>query len=175
MEVTYMYENALVMHSKSVEMVGISSKWKISRKRKSCLIKFTMNTSLFFARNHYYTLFSWIKLYFFFFFFQTTKMNLKWHTTLQQPWTNWLASTMWTLVKVKTVLDEFFGPKFLPTTWMWNSNCSRKMKTKIFAWHKTWQWERQILISFYDRGISWLFQSDTLAKKKIYPLCKWNY
>ena len=45
-------------------------------------------------------------------------MNLKWLTTLQQPWTNWPAPAMWILVIAMTDLDEFLGPKFLLTTWM---------------------------------------------------------
>ena len=40
-----------------------------------------------FSKNHYFTLFSRIKL-FFFSLLPTTKLNLKWPTTLQQPWTN---------------------------------------------------------------------------------------
>ena len=43
-----------------------------------------------------------------------------WLTTLQKPWTNWLAPTMWTLANVKTDLDDFLGPKMTPTTWISN-------------------------------------------------------
>ena len=68
-----------------------------------------------YLQNLYFTLFSRIKL--FFSLLQTTKLNLKRPTTLQKPWTNWLAPTMWTLVNVKTDLDEFSGPKTLSTTW----------------------------------------------------------
>ncbi len=95
--------------SQSAEMVGIFHIWKNSHKKKSCLIRLTINTNLLISKNHYFTLFSRIKL--FFSLLQTTKLNLKWLTTLQQPWTNWLAPTMWTLVNAKTDLDEFFGPK----------------------------------------------------------------
>ena len=133
---TYMYENVLVMHSESTEMVGIFHKWKSSQKKKSCVTSLTINTTLFF---HYFTLFSRIKL-FFFSLLQTTKMNLKWHTTLQQLWTNWLAPTIWTSENVKTYLDKFLRPKIFFTNWTWNSKCSRKMKTKNFDWQKTWQW-----------------------------------
>ena len=38
-----------------------------------------------------------------------------WPKTLQKPWTNWLAPTMWTLASVKTDLDDFLGPKRIPT------------------------------------------------------------
>ena len=43
-----------------------------------------------------------------------------WLTTLQKPWTNWLAPTMWILAIVKTDLDDFHGPKMTPTTWILN-------------------------------------------------------
>ena len=136
MEITYIYGNVLVdlpashaptapfrssflpprlptavapLHSQSTEMVGLFHKWNSSHKRKSCLIRLTINTSLFISKSHYFTLFSRIKL--FFSPLQTTKLNLKCPTTLRQPWTNWLAPTMWTLVNAKTDLDEFLGPK----------------------------------------------------------------
>ena len=124
MEITYIFGNVLrlrlptavaPLHSQSFEMVGIFHKWKSSHKRKSCLIRLTINTNLFISNIHYFTLFSRIKL--FFSLLQTTKLNLKWLTTPQQPWTNWLAPTMWTLVNAKTDLDEFLGPKILWTTW----------------------------------------------------------
>ena len=119
MEITYIYGNVLnlrlpvavncPLYSQSSERVGIFHKWKSLHKRKSCLIRLTINTNLCISKNHYFTLFSRIKLCFS--LLQTTKLNLKWRTTLQQPWTNWLAPTMWTLVNAKTDLDEFFGPK----------------------------------------------------------------
>ena len=124
MEITYIYGNVLrlrlptavaPLHSQSFEMVGIFHKWKICHKRKSYLITLTINTNLFISKNHYFTLFSTIKLSFL--LLQTTKLNLEWLTTLQKPWTNWLAPTMWTLVNAKTDLNEFFGPKILSTTW----------------------------------------------------------
>ena len=161
MEITYLYGNVLrlrlptavaPLHSQSFELVGIFHKWKRSHKRKSCLIRLTINTNLFISNNRYFTLFSRIKL--FFSLLQTTKLNLKWLKTIQQPWTNWLAPTMWTLVKAKTDLDEFLGPKFPSTIWTWNSKCSKGTKTNNFDWHKTWQWERQILISLLDRELS---------------------
>ena len=43
-----------------------------------------------------------------------------WPTTLQRPWTYWLAPTMWTLARVKTDLDDFLGPKMTPTTCILN-------------------------------------------------------
>ena len=64
-----------------------------------------MNTNLFISRKPYFTLFSKIKLFFFFSLLQTSKLNLKSITTLQQPWTNWLAPTMWTLVISFDYLD----------------------------------------------------------------------
>ena len=124
MEFTYIYGNVLrlrfptsvtPLHSQSTEKVRIFHKWKSCHIKKSCLIGLTINTSLFISKNQYFTLFSRIKL--FFSLLQTTKLNLKWLTTLQHPWTKWLAPTMWTLVNVKTDLDEFFGPKILSTTW----------------------------------------------------------
>ena len=124
MEITYIYGNVLrlrlltaaaPLHSQSLEMVGIFHIWKGSHKKKSCLIRLTINTNWFISNNHYFTLFSRIKL--FLSLLQTTKVNVKWLTTLQQPWTNRLAPTMRTLVNVKTDLEEFFGPKFLSTTW----------------------------------------------------------
>ena len=142
---------------------------------KSYRNRLTINTSLFISTTHSFTLFSRLKFFFFFSFLQTTKLNLKWLTTLQQPRTNWSAPTMWTLVYAKTDLDEVVGPKILSTTWTWNSKCSTGMKTNIFDWHETWKWEKQTLISLFDWGISWLLRSETLAKRKICPLCKWNY
>ena len=44
---------------------------------------------------------------------QTTKLDLKWPTTLQQPGTNFLAPTMWTLAGVKRDLDGFLDQKWL--------------------------------------------------------------
>ena len=76
---------------------------------------------------------------------------------------------MRTLVNVKTDLDKILGPKTLLTIWTWNKKCSRRMKTKNFGWHKTWQWERQTLSCFFDWRTSWLLRSETLAKRKIYP------
>ena len=144
MEITYIYGNAIVLrfptavtplHSQSTEMVGIFHKWKSYHKRKSCLIRLTTNTNLFISKNQYFSLFSRIKL--FISLLQTTKLNLKWLTTLQHPWTNWFAPTMWTLVNAKTDLDEFLGPIILSTTWTRISKCSRWTKTKNFDRHKT--------------------------------------
>ena len=163
MENTHIYGNVIrlrlptavaPLHSQSTEIVGVFHKWKSSHKRKSCLIRLTINTSLFIYKNHYFNLFSRINLFFSFSLLQTTKLNLKWLTTLQHSWTNWLSPTTRTLVKAKTDLDKFFGPKLLSTTWTWQSKCSRGTKTNNFDWHKTWHWERQILISLLDWGIS---------------------
>ena len=119
MEFTYIYGNVILprfptavtpLHSQSTEMVRIFHKRNSCHKTKSCLIRLTKNTNLFISKNHYFSLFSRIKL--FFSLLQTTKLNLKWLTTLQHPWINWLARTMWTLVNAKTDLDEFLGPKF---------------------------------------------------------------
>ena len=119
MEITYIYGNVLrlrfptsvtPLHSQSTEMVGIFHKWKRCYKRKSCLIRLTINTILLISINHYFTLFSRIKL--FFSLLQTTKLNLKWLTTLQHSWTNWLAPTMWTLVNAKTDWMNFLVQKF---------------------------------------------------------------
>ena len=124
MEITYLYGNWLLLrfptavtplHSQWTEMVGTFHKWKSCHKKKSCLIRLTINTNWFISKNHYFSLFSRIKL--FFSLLQTTKVNLNWLTTLQHPWTNWLAPTMWTLVNAKIDLDEFFGPKIHSTTW----------------------------------------------------------
>ena len=137
MEIKYIYGNVLVelpevrspslpprlptgvasLHPQSSEGVGKFHKRKNSRKRKSCLIRLTKNTNFFMCKNHYSSLFSRIKLFFFFSLLQRTNLNLKCLTTLQEPWTNWLAPTMWTLVNAKTDLDEFLGPKVLSTTW----------------------------------------------------------
>ena len=124
MEITYIYGNVLrlqlpiavaPLHSQPTEMVRIIHKWKKFH-RKSCLIRLTINTNLLISKNQYFTFFSRVKL-FFFSLLQTTKLNLKWHKTLQQPWTIWLAPTMWTLVNAKTDLDEFLAPNILSTTW----------------------------------------------------------
>ena len=123
MEITYIYGNVILLrfptavtplHSQSTERVGIFHKWKGCHKSKSCLIRLTINTNLVLSKNHYFSLFSRKQL--FFPLLQTTKMNLKWLTTLRQPWKNWLAPTMWPLVNAKTDLDEFLSPKILSTT-----------------------------------------------------------
>ena len=123
MEFTYKYGNVLrqrlataiaLLHSLSTEMLGRFHKWKSSNKRKSCLIRLTINTSFFFSKNISFTLFSRIKLCFL--LLQASILNLKWLTTLQQPWSNWLAPTMWILVNAKTDLDKLLGPKILSTT-----------------------------------------------------------
>ena len=93
------------LHLQLTETVGNFHKWKSPNKETSCLIRLTINTS-FFSQKSFSTLFSRIKLFFFFSFPQTTKLNLKQLTTLQQPWTNWLAPTMWTLATVKSDLEE---------------------------------------------------------------------
>ena len=160
-EITYIYGNVLrlrlptavaPLHSQSFELVGIFRKWKSSHKRKSCLTRLIITTSLFISNNHYFTLFSSINL--FFSLLQTTKLNLKWLTTPQQPWTNWLAPTMWTLVNTKTDWDESLRPKILSITRTWNSKFSKRTKTNNFDWHKTWKWERQISVSLFDWEIS---------------------
>ena len=124
METTYIYGKVILLrfltavtplHSQSTEMVSKFHKWKSFHKRNSCLIRLTININLFISKNQYFPLFSIIKL--FFSLLQITKMNLKWLTTLEHPWTNWLASTMWTLVRAKTDLDELLGPKILSITW----------------------------------------------------------
>ena len=144
MEITYIYGNVILLrfptaltplHSQSTELIGIFHKWKSCHKRKPFLIRLTINTNLFISTNHYFSLFSRIRL--FFSLLQTTKWNLKWLTTLRHPWTIWLAPAMWILVKAKTDLDGFLGPKILSTTWTCNSKCSRGTKTNKFDWHKT--------------------------------------
>ena len=142
------------LNSQSTEIVRKFNKWKSCNKRKSCLIRLILNISLFISKNHYFILFSGTKLFFSFSFLQTTKLNLKWLKILQKPWTNWLAPTMWSLVKIKIDLDVFFGPKTLSITCTWNSKCSGGTKTNNFDRHKTWQWKRQILFSLFDWGNS---------------------
>ena len=73
-----MYVNVLVMHSELIEKVRIFHKWKYSHKRRSYLIKLTLNTSLFFPKN--ITSFFSLEIIcssFHFSLLQTTKMNLK--------------------------------------------------------------------------------------------------
>ena len=151
MEMCYAYGSlllSLLCNHNQLKWRKIPHKWKKRHKKKSCQIRLTIYTNLFISKNHYFTLFPSIKL--FFSLLQTTKLNLQRLTTLQQPWTNRLAPTMWTLVNSKTDLDEFLGPKNLSTTWTWNSKCSRGMKTNNFDWHKTLQWENQILFRLLD-------------------------
>ena len=52
--------------------------------------------------------------------------------------------SLWTLEKVITDFDDFFGPKVTPTIRMLNLKCSREVTTEIFAWFKISQWEKQI-------------------------------
>ena len=53
-------------------------------------------------------------------FFQPSSFYLvhPWLTTLLAPWRSLLVPTMWTLAIVKTDLDDFLGPKTIPTTCM---------------------------------------------------------
>ena len=73
MEITYIYGNVLrlrfptavaPLHSQSFEMVRTFRKWKSSHKKKSCLIRLTINTNLFISNSLYFTFFSRIKLLF---------------------------------------------------------------------------------------------------------------
>ena len=105
MEITYVYGNVLVIH---FETVGTFHKWKSSHKRKSCLIRLTINTSQFFCKTHYFVLLS--RITFFLLFLQTTT-KLEWPTTLQQPYANCLAPTMWTLTKKTREIWTFFWTK----------------------------------------------------------------
>ena len=41
-----------------------------------------------------------------------------WLTTPLLPLTSYLVPTRWTLANVTTDLDELFGPKTIPSTWM---------------------------------------------------------
>ena len=119
----------LVLQYEETEMVGIFHKWKYSQKKRSYLIRLAMKTSPLSRKKHYFTLFSRIEMFFFFIIFsllQTTKLNMKWPTTLQQHLTNCLAPTRWTLASVKRVLDDFLGPKTTPTTW------NLDIKLKVF-------------------------------------------
>ena len=68
MEIRYKDGIVLFIHSELTEKIGIFHKWKRSHKRKSYLIRLILNTSLFFAKNHYFTLFSRIQFFFLFFF-----------------------------------------------------------------------------------------------------------
>ena len=55
-----------------------------------------------------------------FFRLKATYLDEPWLTPLLQPWTSKLALTMWTLVSVKTDLDDFLGPKTTLSTWISN-------------------------------------------------------
>ena len=68
-------------------------------------------------------------------------------------------------------LGQFFGPKMLPTTWIQNSQSSRKTAAKSSDWSKILQWERQILISLCKWGISWSMQQKALREREIWPHC----
>ena len=70
-------------------------------------------------------------------------------------------------------LDNFLGPKMIPTTWMLNSNYSRKMTTKSSDWSKILQWQRQIATYLCGWGISWSWQFKTLLEEKVWP--QWWY
>ena len=54
MEITYINGNVLVIHSEQIEMVGFFHKWKISHRRKSYLIRLTINTSLLFPKKNFH-------------------------------------------------------------------------------------------------------------------------
>ena len=125
METTYIYGNVLrlrlptavaPLHSQSFEILGILHKWK------SCLIRLTINTNLFNSNNHYFTLFSRIKLSFS--PIQTTNLNLKWLTTLQK-----------TLDKLACTDYVDFGKcqdRFGRISWSKNSFDYLHVKLKVF-------------------------------------------
>ena len=147
MEITYIYEIVLVDRPLSLSRTRswlkwyeYSIYWKSSRKKKSCLIRLTINTCLFFKKiiislfslekscsspSHFSKQQNWI-------------WNDLQHYSNLGHWTNWLAPTMCTLVNVKTDLDEFLSQNFFSTTWTWNSKCSGRMKINKFDWHKDW-------------------------------------
>ena len=51
MESTYIYGNVRVIRSELIETVGIFHKWKYCHKRRSHIIRLTINTSLLFPKN----------------------------------------------------------------------------------------------------------------------------
>ena len=98
------------LHSQSTEKLGKFHKWKNSRKEKTMPKQIDYKYQFVYLRKSLFHSFLQIKLFFTFSLLQTTKLNLKLLTTLQQPWTNWLAPTMWTMVNAKRDLDELRGP-----------------------------------------------------------------
>ena len=181
MEITYIYGKVILLRfptavtplqSQSTEMVGIFHKWKSCHKRKSCLIRLTINTNLFISSYHYFTLFSRINL--FFSLVQTTNLNLKRLKTLQQPCTNRLAPTIWTLVNAKTYLDEVLGPKIPSTTWTWNPMFKRN-ENKKFRLAQNLTMGETDFIQFIRLKNQLVVAVRDFSKEESLPLCKWNY
>ena len=78
---------------------------------------------------------------------------------------------MWTLEKVRTGLDNYLGPKMIPTAWILNLKCSRETTTETFDWSEISQWEKQISTNSWDRGISSPLEQKTLAERKFCHEC----
>ena len=58
MEITYMYGSVLVIHSESIEVVGIFHKAESYHKTRSYLIRLAIKTSLLFQKKNIISLFS---------------------------------------------------------------------------------------------------------------------
>ena len=181
MEITYIYGNVQrlrlptavdPLHSQSTEVIGKFQKWKSFHKRKSCLIRLTKNSNLFISKNHYFTLFSRIKL---FFSLLQTKLNLKWLTTLQQPWTNWLAPTMWTLVNAKTDFDGFLRAKILSTTWNVKLKVLKRDGNKQSRLAQNLTMRKADFNQFIRLRNQLVVAVRDFSREENLPRCKWNY
>ena len=63
---------------------------------------------------------------------KATYLDKPWLTTLLEPWTSEVDLTMWTLASVKTDLDGFLGPKWIPIPWR-QSKKAKFCRRKNFA------------------------------------------
>ena len=68
--------------------------------------------------------------------------------------------------KCQNTFENFLGPKTVQNTWTKDSKFSKMTKTKIFDWHRTLQFERQISTHSCDCGISWSLQQKTLVERE---------
>ena len=127
MESTYIYGNVRVIRSELIETVGIFHKWKYCHKRRSYIIRLTINTSLIFPKNLFHS------------FHQNkvvllTSPNNKFEYEMAYNTTATLDKLALTKYvdfgKCQERFGRFFGPKMTPTTWIFNSKCSRE-KTKM--------------------------------------------
>ena len=78
---------------------------------------------------------------------------------------------MWTLERVRTGFDIFYGPQMAAFTWMLNLECWRETTSDKFALSKFSQGERQIKTNSGNWGISRSLQQKNVVRRKVCQQC----